>query len=136
MMKKGVKMRYIVIFLGMLAIVFFGLGAANLNKEKKSQPKPNSSASTNQLILYYGQGCPHCARVEEFIEQNKVKEKIALEEKEVWYDSRNAKEMVERAKSCRISENELGVPFLWDGQHCLIGDTDIIAFLKKKMAEK
>jgi hypothetical protein len=81
--------------------------------------------------LFYGIGCPHCAKVEEFIRENKIKEKIAFEEKEVYFNKENAKQLIEVAKKCGFNEKEIGVPFLWNGenQRCIVGDEPIINFL-------
>jgi len=92
-----------------------------------------SKNNENKLILYYGNGCPHCALVEEFIRENNVLAKLNLEEKEIYYNKENAKELTERAKFCKINESAIGVPFLWDGKNCIIGDAPIIDFLKAKL---
>jgi len=93
----------------------------------------NNTSST--IILFYGEGCPHCAKVEEFIKENKIKEKITFEEKEVYFNKENAKQLIEVAKKCGFNENEIGVPFLWDGenQKCIVGDEPIINFFKEKL---
>jgi glutaredoxin len=113
-------------------------------KKNKTQNQPETNKSTtqenqqsqqnqeSQIILFYGQGCPHCAKVEEYINENKVKEKISFEEKEVYYNQNNAKELGEKAKSCGLDQNEIGVPFLWNNGKCIIGDQDIIDFFKEK----
>lgn len=110
--------------------------------------KQKESAVRNRIILFYGEGCPHCAIVEKYIEENKIKEKfsfeekekissggkekIFFEEKEVYYNRKNAKELAKRAKICGIPENSIGVPFLWNGSKCFIGDQSIIEFFKQK----
>lgn len=95
--------------------------------------KNNAAATqTNQIVLYYGEGCPHCAKVEEFIKENKIEEKVQFARKEVWYNQINAAELGEKAKICGLKTDTVGVPFLWDGSKCLIGDQDIINFFKTK----
>jgi len=37
-----------------------------------------------------------------------------------------------KAKICELPTDSIGVPFLWDGKDCLIGDQDIINFFKQK----
>ena len=104
--------------------------------KKESQTKVNDNGSQqNQIILFYGDGCPHCAKVEKYIKENKIKEKLSFEEKEVYYNKNNAKELEEKAKICGMPTNSIGVPFLWDGSKCLTGDQDIINFLKEKSKE-
>jgi glutaredoxin len=114
------------IFLGIFIVV--GIGFYFLKGK-------NSSQNSKGIVLFYGIGCPHCAKVEEFIRENKIKEKIAFEEKEVYFNRDNAKKLIEIAKKCGIKENEIGVPFLWDGenQRCIVGDEPIINFFKEKL---
>lgn len=90
----------------------------------------------SQIILYYGKECPHCKIVEEFINQNNIQEKISFIQKDVFHDQINAKEMTEKAKICNMPTDSIGVPFLWDGSKCIIGDQDIINFFKQKIAGK
>lgn len=95
--------------------------------------QPNSE---NQVILFYGDGCSICAIVDDYIGKNNVKEKIEFEQKEVYYNKNNANELIEKAKTCGISAESIGVPFLWDGEKCLMGSQDIINFFKQKIEEK
>jgi glutaredoxin len=117
-------------------LIFTFVAFAPKKNKTQNQPETNKpttqEAQQSQIILFYGQGCPHCAKVEEYIKENKVKEKISFEEKEVYYNQNNAKELGEKAKSCGIDQNEIGVPFLWNSGKCLIGDQDIINFFKEK----
>jgi glutaredoxin len=94
------------------------------------QPKQESS-----IVLYYGDGCPHCAIVDKFAEENKVAEKVTYEKKEVFNNKENADELTGRAKVCGLPTDSIGVPFLWDGSKCLIGDQDIINFFKQKIGQ-
>jgi glutaredoxin len=114
-------------------IVFFAifLGIFLFNKENLQ----SNSSNLAKLILFYSVKCSHCAKVEEFIKENKIKEKIAFEEKEVYFNKENARQLGEIAKKCGFNENEIGVPFLWDGekQKCIVGDEPIINFFKEKL---
>ena len=84
------------------------------------------------IILFYGGGCPHCALVEEYVNQNGIEAKVPFTKKEVYYNQNNAKELESKAKACGMSTDSIGVPFLWDGSKCLVGDQDIIEFFKLK----
>ena len=44
----------------------------------------------------------------------------------------NAKELTEKARICGLPTDSIGVPFLWDGEKCFIGDQDIINFFSAK----
>jgi glutaredoxin len=85
------------------------------------------------IVYYYGQSCPHCQNVENFLKENKIEEKIAFEKKEVYYNQKNAQELAQRAKKCGWEKEEIPVPFLWDGSQCIIGDEGVINFFKEKI---
>ena len=124
-------MRRIIPFLIFLGIfIVLGIGFY-FSREKNSSPNQDLKG----IVLFYGIGCPHCAKVEEFIKENKIKEKIVFEEKEVYFNKDNVKKLVEIAKKCGFNEKEIGVPFLWDGenQRCIVGDEPIINFFKEKL---
>ena len=114
------EISWLLIFMGV--IVSIGIASFFL------QSKSNLPADTGGIILFYGIGCPHCAKVEEFIKENKVDEKISFQEKEVYFNKNNANELLEKAKKCGIPENEIGVPLLWDGSRCFVGEVEIINF--------
>jgi len=100
----------------------------------KNQPI-NQQSEQSQIILFYGIGCPHCAKVEEFIKENQIEKTISFVKKEIYFNRQNAKELEEKAKICEIPENEVGVPFLWDGEKCFLGEVDIINFFKEKIGQ-
>jgi glutaredoxin-related protein len=47
-------------------------------------------AENDSSTLYYGNGCPHCAKVEEYIKNNDLD--IKIEQKEVYQNKQNAEE--------------------------------------------
>jgi len=99
-----------------------------INEENESIEKESSD-----IILFYSDGCPHCVIVDDYLENNNIKNKINFKHKEVYYNKENANLLVEKAQICGFSINSIGVPFLWDGQKCLVGDQDIIEFFKLKI---
>lgn len=116
-----------------LFVIVFIISVIVLLENKKSNLQNNTEQTEEaQIILFYGQGCPHCAIVDDYIETNNIKEKISFEEKEVYYNQANASELAQKAKSCGISIESIGVPFLWDGSMCYAGDQKIIDFFKRK----
>jgi len=126
-----------IIIPSILFIVVFSFSFVILLKNKESNLpnniQENQQTKENQIIFYYGDGCPHCAIVEEYIKENKIQDKISFTQKEVYYNQGNAKELEEKAKICGLPTDSIGVPFLWDGEKCLIGDQDIINFFKQKI---
>ena len=83
------------------------------------------------IILFYGQGCPHCKNVDDFIAQNNIKDKVKFSNLEVWYNKDNQAILGQVAQKCGINSNQVGVPFLYDGNgKCYVGDVDVINFFK------
>ena len=76
---------------------------------------------------YWGDGCPHCAKVAAFMDSWENKDKIDLTKYEIWNNAGNASRMNKRAKECNLSD--IGVPLLVkpDGS-CVNGDTPIIEY--------
>ncbi|MDD5041204.1 MAG: hypothetical protein PHX87_02940 [Candidatus Peribacteraceae bacterium] len=107
----------VVVFL--VAVFFFARSGGN------SLPK--------DMVLYYGDGCPHCANVEAFVTENNVEQKVQFVRKEVYKNKSNAREMGRVAKSCGFPTDNIGIPFFWTGTQCLTGDKDIIAFFQQQL---
>ncbi len=101
------------------------------------EPGPVDSPSIvdGKIILFYGDGCPHCLKVEAFLEEKNASQKISFETKEVWNDSANRGLMMEKVKACQMNSANIGVPFLWDGENgkCLIGEDQVMEFFQKKL---
>jgi glutaredoxin len=90
------------------------------------------SKTNGQIVLFYGDGCPHCENVDAFVAENGIETKVPFVKKEVFNNQTNAAEMADFAKQCGLATDSIGVPFLWDGRNCFTGDIDIINFFKGK----
>lgn len=123
-MKKVILISFVLLVL--VGISFFFLKLSSRSENLKI-PKG--------ILLFYGIGCPHCAKVENFIKENKIKERIYFEEREVYFNRKNSEILVKIAKKCAIPTDKIGVPFLWDGENkkCIVGDEPIINFFKEKL---
>ncbi|MBI2439019.1 MAG: hypothetical protein HYV45_00205 [Candidatus Moranbacteria bacterium] len=108
-------------FLLIVALIWWGLG--------EDQAKDDPAA----IVYYYGEGCPHCKTINEFLEENKVSEKVSFEKKEVWGNKTNARELDRRAQACKVSPEGMGVPFVYGGDgRCYIGEPDVRKFFSEK----
>lgn len=108
-----------------------------LAKERKISSIGNDRR-TFAFVLYYGNGCPHCKIVEEYLDQNDPENKLGVIQKEIWSNPANKNEMVELARACGLDMGKLGVPMLQDKEtgKCYGGQTDkgsdeIINFLAR-----
>ncbi len=89
--------------------------------------------SSAQLILFWGEGCPHCEKVKDYIKENNLESKVKIASKEVYYNKDNQQQLEETVKKCpEIDASQgVGVPLAFDTQNnkCLYGDTPIIEWL-------
>lgn len=90
---------------------------------------------TSDIILFYGQECPHCLELEKYLEENQIADKVRYDRLEVFHNSGNQAVLEEKAKECGLSESEIGVPFLFDAteKKCLMGTPEIEDFFAKKV---
>lgn len=113
-----------------VAIVLWG--------SRQSEKIPDQLASSqggieqSDVVLYFGQECSHCKVVEKFIADNQIEKKIIFTKKEVWHNSANNTEMLEKARECSLDTGKVGVPFLFARGKCFIGEVEVKDFLKKE----
>lgn len=119
------KYFFVIIF---LAAAAFGL-LLYIQKPKEIKKIQVDPPSLTANILYYGDGCPHCANVEEFLKTKKMPAVFNLVKKEVYNNAINANELIEAAKICNTSGRS--IPFLFTQGVCYLGDKDIINFFNK-----
>ena len=115
------------ILIGVLLILILIIGGVLIFYDGSGDG--NEGAET---ILYYGEGCGHCATVSEFIDTNNIKSKVEFVEKEIFGNKENNDEMKQKAVDCGLDPNQIGVPFLYDNGECFIGDKDVIEFFQSK----
>jgi len=119
----------VLIVLGSLLIIGYYNGTLTKIFSFFNKPKTDVSG----IILFYGDDCSHCKIVEDFLTANKVEEKVKITKLEVFNNKDNAQVLLERAQACGLPTDQVGVPFLWDGKTCLIGDPDVIKFFQDKI---
>jgi glutaredoxin len=126
-----------ILFIIILAFSVFALSKENENKEIFEQNSPAKQQLTSNITLFYSNDCPHCVKVENYIQENNIQDKVSFVPKNIDQNTANVKELQEKARLCGLADGSLGVPFLWDGQNniCLMGDEDIIDFFEQKIAE-
>lgn len=114
------KYKSLIIFL--LVIAFFGF----LILLGRLTNKP-------EMILFFGDTCPHCKTVDTYISDNGIRNKLEFQELEVFNNPNNSRLLTQKAKQCGISTvGGVGVPLFFDGEKCFQGSEPIIDFLKTK----
>jgi glutaredoxin len=111
-------------------VLILGGGAYLLAKPAKPIDIPQGEA--NVYEYFWGNGCPHCEVVQDFLDSWDKKDTINLKKYEVWYDKTNAKIMEARYNSCsKKPQGQMSVPFLITPKgECLVGDEPIIELFK------
>ena len=84
-----------------------------------------------EMILYVQEGCGHCEKVEEFIEENDLGEEIVSKNTSI--DPGASEEYTDFLDAQEVPLEERGVPVLvYDEDQYLIGDSLIISYLSEK----
>ena len=126
----------VLVIIGLLSFVAFGSKGKNKDTTRVQNNQNISETlaiSEKTSIFFYGNTCPHCEDVEEWMKENKIEEKIEIVKKEVYDDNANALELSRAAKSCGMDASSIGVPFLYTPEgKCLVGTPDIISYLGNK----
>ncbi len=112
-------MKKIIILLAVLASVlagaFYGYPA---HAQVNTADQENSSQAT--LYFFYGDGCPHCAKEEEFIKRVFLGQKDwQVKAFEVWKSSKNRQLMIKVGEA--LGANPAGVPFNVVGNQSFVG---------------
>lgn len=81
------------------------------------------------IHLFYGEGCPHCAAEEKFLDSYlKGKENVKLNKYEVWYNKTN-QELLKKVQE-KLENKASGVPYT------VIGDKVLIGFSEENTPDK
>jgi glutaredoxin len=120
-----------------VVIIFVLIGLVSLYKLMSTNPS-NTGALDNvaDLTLFWGQGCPHCEKVKEYIKSNNLDAKVKIALKEVYYNKTNQQLLEEAVKKCPEIDTKqgIGVPLavVKNTNQCLYGDQSIIDWLSQK----
>lgn len=142
-MKQTIITSFIVlVIVGLLSAIVWGSRSnqeptsISPNKEIAEEASPIAT-SPEAPIFFYGNTCPHCREVEEWMAENMIEEKMEIVKKEVYDNRANSLELTQAAKSCGLPTDSIGVPFLYTtDKQCLVGTPDITAYLAKQVSEQ
>jgi len=110
-------------FLNSLLLIVYGLLLVLAPAPFVKANDPN----TVNLYFFRGQGCPHCADEEKFLEGMKSKyPELQVKDYEVWYNKDNQKILEKVAE--KLNKNVSGVPFT------VIADQSFIGFSEERTA--
>jgi len=119
------KALYIIIFLCLFALI-----------------TSNSISAENQQTLkaciyfFYGQGCPHCARVEPYLKTlEKTYPGIEIHKFEIYNNRTNLQLLMKYFDAYNVSEHERGVPAVFLVNKYFVGDRPILTHLLDAIKE-
>lgn len=94
-------------------------------------------AETRAVTLFVGKGCPHCAAIEQFLEEKGFYQSCSIEVKEVYFNRQNAQELNGLFEEQNIPLSQRGVPTLLAEGKLYIGGSRIKEyFTSLKVEEK
>lgn len=97
------------------------------------------------IVLFFGEDCPHCIKVEAFIKDNNIDSKIKITKLEIPFNGKTSPELVanlgllqKTAQTCKVDvSGGVGIPFLYDGAgRCFNGDVEVTNFLSAQAGIK
>lgn len=90
-------------------------------------PFVHADTNTVNVYLFYGSGCPHCAKERQFLSSILIKKypDLKIHEYEVYYNSKNVSLFEKVATKLKSDTN--GVPFLIIGDQYFVGYSDSIS---------
>ncbi len=129
------KKRNLIVSLFLAGIIVVAIIIWGTNQPEKLPTAPSFAQAGNDqsdVVLYFGQECPHCKDVDKFIVDNQIEQKVIFAEREVWHNVDNQAEMDEKIMECALDKNKVGVPFLFIRGKCYIGVADVEKQFKKE----
>lgn len=120
-------MKKFLLLIVLATVVIIVGGAFFLSSKERVTDIPTNSELPEAYEYYWGDGCPHCANVADFLDKWEYASQVEVVKKEVWYNKANANDMKARAAYCNLDQSGLAVPFLFTPEgKCLIGEVEII----------
>jgi len=82
-----------------------------------------------EIKIFVGEGCLHCAKVEKYVSDNNLQNKLNIKFYEIYSNKENALLFNQICDQKGIPLTERGVPMLIKGDKYILGDRPIIEFL-------
>ncbi len=95
-----------------------------------------SSSKKGEIIIFWGQGCPHCMNVENFIQQNNLDKYFNIERREIYFNKENREKFNKICQELNIPMEKQGVPLAVIDKEYYVGDKEIIRMLSEKKSYK
>ncbi|MDX2007850.1 MAG: cytochrome c biogenesis protein CcdA, partial [Meiothermus sp.] len=91
----------------------------------------SAAAQTTCLYYFWGEGCPHCAKVAGFLPSIEQRYPwLRLERFEIYRNRENLLRLNALFDQYQVPQNEQGIPAVFIGGRYLVGDTPILKYLE------
>lgn len=87
----------------------------------------------NTITLYSSEKCPHCQKVEKFLQENNAENKLQFKRLPIDNNRENFDKLLWQFKACKLTGDKIPIPFLWTGKECIHGAPAIIKFFQDKL---
>lgn len=81
-------------------------------------------------FYFFSATCPHCAVVKDYIDNNRVAERLYFLSQDVNTDRRAYELFAAVGQRCGLDERRLVIPLFWDGTNCYLGEEQVINYFK------
>lgn len=109
-----------------LLLLFSFMPRVYAQESTSPQPVQTQQSEEKKIIFFYGQGCPHCAKVEAWFQKEGIYDQYPIEAKEIYFNKDNTAEFNATMEKLGVPVNERGVPTIIIGDVRLVGDEPII----------
>lgn len=114
-----------------LIIIALAVGFVVWQYKPVSQTPVTPTPLPDGIVFFYGDTCPHCKDVEDYIAANQIDQKLKYTSLEIFENQNNAALAYEVETGCKIDvSNGVEVPLVYDGSKCYLGAPDSINFFK------
>lgn len=94
------------------------------------QGNQNQTTIPPGSFYFYSATCQHCAVVNQYVIDNKVKDRLFYIEAPIDNNQEHVRLLQSIGERCGVSPSDLGVPFFWDGTRCYQGSDEVISFFE------
>ena len=130
-------MKRFTLLVGLVSILIIIGGALIFSNDSANNSDTTPPNLPDSYEYYWGEGCPHCANVEDFLNTWENKDRVQVDKKEVYKNQDNIDLFKSRVEYCNLPNNQVGVPFLFTPEgECVVGDTPIINLFEQIQFEE
>lgn len=116
--------KFLILFILLTALFFASLFISGVSQS--SVRKFNSKVGDVTVYFFYGQGCPHCARVEPFISEMEGVYGLDVRRFEVYGNRSNMMVLQDYFERYGVPASETGIPVVFTSESYLVGDVNIL----------